>query len=61
MSRSNSAIRILIGFILPSLLCLTVVAQQKAGTLKIKPYTFENSKGEKIASRIWNAVRSGTT
>ena len=26
----------------------SVVAQQKAGTLKIKPYTFANAKGEKV-------------
>src|SRR5215210_9390367 len=29
-----------------------VVAQQKAGTLKIKPYTFENAKGEKIPAEF---------
>ena len=27
-------------------------AQQKAGTLKLKPYTFENSKGEKTAAEF---------
>src|SRR5215216_4740521 len=29
-----------------------VGAQQKAGTIKFKPYTFENSKGEKVASEF---------
>jgi pimeloyl-ACP methyl ester carboxylesterase len=27
-------------------------AQQKAGTLKLRPYTFENSKGEKVESEF---------
>lgn len=30
----------------------TVAAQQKAGTLKIKPYTFENAKGEKTPAEF---------
>src|SRR5918996_6168675 len=38
------------------ILLLTLVAsanaQPKAGTLKIKPYTFENDKGEKIESEF---------
>lgn len=34
------------------LLALPAVAQQKAGTLKLKPYTFENSKGEKVDSEF---------
>jgi pimeloyl-ACP methyl ester carboxylesterase len=39
------------------LLCLFLVvlpaaAQQKAGTLKLKPYTFENAKGEKVESEF---------
>src|SRR5687768_11018630 len=31
---------------------VTVAAQQKAGTLKLKPYTFENDKGEKVAAEF---------
>ena len=31
---------------------MPVVAQQKAGTLKIKPYTFENAKGEKTPAEF---------
>ncbi len=30
------------------LLAFPAVAQQKAGALKLKPYTFENAKGEKV-------------
>src|SRR4051794_28607244 len=30
------------------LLAVPAVAQQKAGTLKLRPYTFENGKGEKV-------------
>ncbi|HEU4710976.1 MAG TPA: alpha/beta hydrolase [Pyrinomonadaceae bacterium] len=36
-------------------LCLSnvsIMAQQKAGTLKIKPYSFENSKGEKTPAEF---------
>jgi pimeloyl-ACP methyl ester carboxylesterase len=33
-------------------LCASVAAQQKAGSLKLKPYTFENAKGEKIAAEF---------
>ncbi|HKY41735.1 MAG TPA: alpha/beta hydrolase [Pyrinomonadaceae bacterium] len=33
-------------------LTASVNAQQKAGTLKIKPYTFENDKGEKVESEF---------
>ena len=33
-------------------LTITVNAQQKAGTLKLKPYTFENDKNEKIESEF---------
>ena len=41
----------------PLLICLlligaTAFAQPKAGTLKTKPYTFENSKGEKVAAEF---------
>jgi len=52
MSRLNSVIRLLSVLILPSVLCATSVAQQKAGTLKLKPYDFENSKGEKTPSEF---------
>ena len=31
---------------------VSALAQQKAGTLKVKPYTFENSKGEKTAAEF---------
>jgi pimeloyl-ACP methyl ester carboxylesterase len=31
---------------------MSVVAQPKAGNLKLKPYTFENSKGEKTAAEF---------
>src|SRR5215216_1000734 len=31
---------------------ITIHAQPKAGALKIKPYTFENGKGEKVASEF---------
>lgn len=34
------------------LFALPAMAQQKAGTLKLKPYTFENSKGEKVESEF---------
>ena len=34
------------------LLALPIAAQQKAGTLKLKPYTFENSRGEKVDSEF---------
>ena len=34
------------------LLTATASAQQKAGALKIKPYTFENSKGEKVQAEF---------
>ncbi len=34
------------------LLTGTTAAQPKAGTLKIKPYTFENSKGEKVPAEF---------
>jgi pimeloyl-ACP methyl ester carboxylesterase len=34
------------------LLAFPALAQQKAGTLKLKPYTFENSKGEKVESEF---------
>ena len=37
-------------------LIVTVNAQQKAGTLKIKPYTFENDKGEKVQSEFGTLV-----
>ena len=48
MSRNN--------FVLLTVLVLaltaSVNAQQKAGTLKLKPYTFENVKGEKVESEF---------
>ena len=31
---------------------ITIHAQQTAGTLKIKPYTFENDKGEKVEAEL---------
>lgn len=34
------------------LLALPAVAQQKPGALRLKPYTFENSKGEKVNSEF---------
>lgn len=34
------------------LLSATINAQQRAGTLKLKPYTFENEKGEKVESEL---------
>ena len=34
------------------LLASPAAAQQKAGTLKLKPYTFENFKGEKMESEF---------
>jgi len=34
------------------LLALPAMAQQKAGTLKLKPYTFENGKGEKVEAEF---------
>jgi len=37
---------------LSALFITTVSAQPKNGTLKIKPYTFENSKGEKIEAEF---------
>ena len=33
-------------------LAISISAQQKAGTLKLKPYTFENAKGEKVESEF---------
>lgn len=33
-------------------LTISVSAQPKAGTLKLKPYTFENDKGEKVESEF---------
>ena len=38
--------------ILLLMLSASVSAQPKAGTLKIKPYTFENEKGEKVESEF---------
>src|SRR6185312_2008516 len=34
------------------LLSMPIGAQQKAGTLKLKPYTFENSNKEKVESEF---------
>src|SRR4030095_14978240 len=33
-------------------LAISISAQQKAGALKLKPYTFENAKGEKVESEF---------
>jgi pimeloyl-ACP methyl ester carboxylesterase len=48
MSRYRCAL--LLGFCLT--LTVPINAQQKAGTLKIKPYTFENDKGEKVPAEF---------
>ncbi|HEX5966153.1 MAG TPA: alpha/beta hydrolase [Pyrinomonadaceae bacterium] len=47
MSRSKCVLLLVV-------LCfhVTVVAQQKAGSLKLKPYTFENSKAEKTPAEF---------
>lgn len=45
----SKTIRLLICLLL---LALPAVAQQKAGTLKLKPYSFENFKGEKVDSQF---------
>ncbi|HXQ73530.1 MAG TPA: alpha/beta hydrolase [Pyrinomonadaceae bacterium] len=45
----SKAIQLLICLLL---LALPAVAQQKAGTLKLKPYKFENFKGEKVDSEF---------
>src|SRR5262245_1308362 len=47
MSRSKCAL-----FILMLLFSVSVNAQPKAGTLKLKPYSFENSKGEKTPAEF---------
>ena len=39
-------------FIVVLLFHVSVVAQQKAGTLKLKPHTFENIRGEKTAAEF---------
>ncbi|HSE33862.1 MAG TPA: alpha/beta hydrolase [Pyrinomonadaceae bacterium] len=39
-------------FILSSVFCVTVAAQEKAGTLKLKPYIFENAKREKTPAEF---------
>src|SRR5688572_32014462 len=39
-------------FIVVLLFHVSVVAQQKAGTLKLKPHAFENIKGEKTAAEF---------
>ena len=49
MMPNSKAIQLLICLLLCS---LPVAAQQKAGALKLKPYTFENDKGEKVASEF---------
>jgi pimeloyl-ACP methyl ester carboxylesterase len=44
-------------FIIVLFLCNTsVLAQQKAGTLKLKPYTFENGKGEKTPAEFGTLI-----
>src|SRR5829696_8876263 len=47
--RNSKAIQLLVCLLL---LALPAVAQQRAGALKLKPYTFENSKGEKVESEF---------
>ena len=47
--RNYKAIQLLLCLLL---VALPATAQQKAGTLKLKPYTFENSKGEKVDSEF---------
>ena len=47
--QNSKAIQLLICLFL---LALPAVAQQKAGTLKLKPYTFANLKGEKVESEF---------
>ena len=47
MSMSKCAL-----FTLVLLFNVSVVAQQRPGTLKLKPYTFENSKGEKTPAEF---------
>ena len=49
MRITSSAIKVLLCL---CLLALPAAAQQKAGALKLKPYTFENSKGEKVDSEF---------
>lgn len=48
MSMSKSVLMIVILIVFN----VSALAQQKAGTLKIKPYTFQNSKGEKTAAEF---------
>ena len=47
--RNAKALQLLIGLLV---LAFPAMAQQKAGTLKLKPYTFANSKGEKVESEF---------
>lgn len=39
-------------------LTVPICAQQKAGTLKIKPYTFANDKKEKVDAEFGTLARS---
>jgi len=48
----SKCVRNTISLFVVFLSCLSVLAQQKAGTLKLKPYSFENSKGEKTATEF---------
>ena len=40
-------------------LTITIFAQPKSGTLKIKPYTFENDKKEKVDAEFGTLLRPG--
>ena len=52
MSRSNYALQTVLTVFIVAILSSTVAAQLKAGSLKLKPYTFENAKGEKTAAEF---------
>ena len=51
MSRSKCALLIVV-----LLFPVSVMAQQKAGSLKLKPYSFTNSKGEKRSTEQLDRV-----
>src|SRR6476660_1841592 len=52
MSRLNYALQTILIVFIVAILPATAAAQLKAGTLKLKPYTFENAKGEKTAAEF---------
>jgi len=52
MSRSNYTLQSILSVLILAILPATVAAQLKAGTLKLKPYTFENAKGEKTEAEF---------